>query len=74
MWQLDNLELKQYLDEIVSCDAFELHKTALENGRYEFYIPYVMNDALECFLLFSDAQLTGSPLSDITGKFSRTGG
>ena len=60
MWQLDNLELKQYLDEIVSCDAFELHKIALENGRYEFYIPYMMNDALECYLILKNGTMTGT--------------
>ena len=60
MWQLEDFELKQYLDEIVSCDAFELHKTELENGRYEFYIPYMMNDALECYLILTNGTMTGT--------------
>jgi len=59
MWRIDNFELKRYLDEIVSCDAFELHKTELANGKYEFYIPYMMNDALECYLILKNGTMTG---------------
>ena len=57
---MEKLELKQYLDEIVSCEAFELHKTELDNGKQEFYIPYMMNDALECYLILTNATMTGT--------------
>jgi len=60
MWRIDNLELKQYLEEIVSCDAFELHKTETGNGKQEFYIPYMMNDALECYLILTNGTMTGT--------------
>ncbi len=60
MWRIDNLELGQYLDEIVSCDAFELHKAELPNGKQEFYIPYMMNDALECYLILTNGTMTGA--------------
>lgn len=59
MWHIDNLELKRYLDEIVSCDAFELHKSELSNGKQDFYIPYMMNDALECYLILKNGTMTG---------------
>ena len=59
MWRIDNLELKRYLDEIVSCDAFELHKSELNNGKQDFYIPYMMNDALECYLILKNGTMTG---------------
>ena len=58
-------ELTKYLSEILSCDAFELHADA----EY-IYIPYMMNDALECYLLFSNTQLTGRYLPDFEGKTS----
>ena len=59
MWRIDKAELGQYLDEIVSCDAFELHKTELPNGKQEFYIPYMMNDAVECYLILKNGTMTG---------------
>lgn len=56
-------ELQKYLSEILACDAFELH-TDSENA----YIPYMMNDALECYLHFSGIQLTGHYLPDFEGE------
>lgn len=51
-------ELKISLDELLACNAFELHK-ASENGT-DYYIPYMMNDALECYFVLRDCQLTGN--------------
>ena len=65
MLLLSNETLQKYLSEICSCQALEVH-TDKDNA----YIPYMMNDALECFLLFSDAQLTGCPLADYEGDIS----
>jgi len=56
-------ELQKYLSEILACNAFELHEDA-EN----IYIPYMMNDALECYMCFPGAQLTGKYLPDFTGE------
>ena len=47
MWRIDSYELSEYLDEIFECDAFELHKSVQKDGKQDFYIPYMMNDALE---------------------------
>ena len=57
--------LQKYLSEICSCQALEVHT---DNDKV--YIPYMMNDALECFLLFSEAQLTGHPLPGYEGDIS----
>ena len=65
MLLLSNEMLQKYLSEVCSCQALEVHT---DNGNV--YIPYMMNDALECFLFFSDAQLTGRPLSDYEGDTS----
>lgn len=59
MQLLSNETLQKYLSEICSCQALEVHA---DHGNV--YIPYMMNDALECFLLFSKAQLIGHPLPD----------
>ena len=65
MLLLSKETLQKYLSEICSCQALEVHT---DNDK--IYIPYMMNDALECFLLFSDAQLTGHPLPDYEGDTS----
>ena len=66
MTQLSCTELLTYIKELLACNAFELHT---ENGT-GFYIPYMMNDALECYLFLENAQLTGSYLSDFNGDLS----
>ena len=53
-------ELRAYLDEIISCEAFEFHKSVDSGGKESFYIPYMMNDALECYLMLSDGHMTGA--------------
>ena len=65
MLLLSNETLQKYLSAICSCQALEVHT---DNDKV--YIPYMMNDALECFLLFCDAQLTGSPLADYEGDIT----
>ena len=65
MLLLSEETLQTYLSEICSCQALEVHAV-----NHNIYIPYMMNDALECYLLFPDAQLTGSPLPDYEGDSS----
>ena len=56
--------LLELLEEILDCGAFELHSAEEIQGKREFYIPYMMNDALECYLLFPDGRLTGTYHAD----------
>lgn len=65
MRRITNEELQGYLNEIISCDAFELHAQKKECGRCDYYIPYMMNDALECFLLLQNGRMTGNYVQDI---------
>ena len=65
MQLLSKETLHTYLSEICDCHALEVHA-----DDSKVYIPYMMNDALECFLLFSDAQLVGHPLPDYEGDTS----
>lgn len=57
--------LQQYLSEICSCHALEVYA----DGD-KVYIPYMMNDALECYMCFSDAQLIGQPQPSYDGESS----
>lgn len=59
MEKLTLLETEQYFSELLACSALEIHTEA--DG---IYIPYMMNDALECFLFFPDALLTGTFLPE----------
>ena len=57
-------QLQDFLDEITSCDAFEIHRGRREDGKQDFYIPYMMNDALECYLMLKDGRMTGEYRDD----------
>ena len=68
-------ELENYLNEILDCDAFELHSDSQfshgsDNSTKNFYIPYMMNDALECYLLLKNGRMTGKYLPDFKGEIS----
>ena len=65
MFTLTRSQLHQYLSEIIACNALEVHA---EDDN--LYIPYMMNDALECCLHFSGGQLTGHCLADFEGETS----
>lgn len=64
MTKLSYEELLNYLTEILNCEAFELHIESLNNELQNFYIPYMMNDALECYLLLENGRMTGTYLAD----------
>ena len=70
MKRISSFELKEYLDEIISCDAFELHKSETHDGKQNFYIPYMMNDALECYLVLEDGTMTGTYREDLDAEMS----
>lgn len=50
------------LAEIFQCQVFELHEEILAPRNSNYYIPYMMNDALECYLVLRDARMTGEYL------------
>lgn len=66
---LENLQ--KCIDELSDCDAFELQLHMDENGQLNGYIPYMMNDALECFFVLTDCKLTGE---SVTGIFTDASG
>lgn len=66
MVKLTNQNLINHLSEIINCNAFELHTELQPNGQQNFYIPYMMNDALECYLLLTNGLMTGEYTSDNT--------
>ncbi len=47
------------LKELADCSAFELQSKTYEDVRTDYYIPYMMNDALECFFVLENGQLKG---------------
>lgn len=67
-------QLQEYLEEIISCDAFELHMIRdhgnEESSNPSFYIPYMMNDALECYLLLTNGRMVGEYLPDVSAELS----
>jgi len=63
-------ELLKYLTELFTYDAFELHTESTSDDMHNFYIPYMMNDALECYLFLENGQLTGTYLPNFKGEWS----
>lgn len=47
------------LAEIIKCQALEVCWKNGENGEKQICIPYMMNDALECYLILEDCRITG---------------
>ena len=70
MRQISLESLYNYLSELCDCGAFELHTTETPDGLQNTAIPYMMNDALECYLLLKNSRMTGHYLKDFTGKTS----
>lgn len=52
-------ELENYINKLLDCNALEMIKKA-ENSENQLYIPYMMNDALENYLILNECQITGS--------------
>lgn len=68
------LELEQAFErfrELFEHQAFELCRM---EGSSDFYIPYMMNDALECYLILKNGRITGQYFKDykeIEGELAR---
>ena len=52
-------DLQKCIAELLDCNAFELQLHTNENGQTDCYIPYMMNDALECYFVLKDCRVTG---------------
>ena len=52
-------DLDKCIHELLECDAFELQVHIDENGQTNYYLPYMMNDALECYFILIDCRMTG---------------
>lgn len=58
-------DLQKCIDELLDCNAFELQLHTDESGRTDCYIPYMMNDALECYFVLKDCKITGTCVTGI---------
>ena len=52
-------DLRKCIHELLECDAFELQVHTDKNGQTNYYLPYMMNDALECYFVLKDCRITG---------------
>ena len=63
-------EAWERLAEIFEHQVFELYSRHEAHGEENFYIPYMMNDALECCLKFQNCSMTGRYLPEYPGEVS----
>lgn len=52
-------DLQKCIGELIDCNAFEIQLHKDKNGQLNCYIPYMMNDALECYFVLKNCKLTG---------------
>lgn len=65
MQKLSHDELKKHIETLLESEALEI-----SCDEHHIYIPYMMNDAVECYLCFPEGQLKGQLLSDFKGETS----
>ena len=56
------------LRHVVECQVFELCGPVEEHGSICYYVPYMMNDAVENYLVLRDCRLVGKFQPDFKGK------
>lgn len=56
------------LRHVVECQVFELCGPFEEHGSLCYYVPYMMNDAVENYLVLRDCRLVGKFQPDFKGK------
>lgn len=66
----DMPEVYKKLAEIMKYQVFELYSDTDENERKSYYMPYMMNDALECYLILENCRITGKYLSEFKGEMT----
>ena len=68
MKQISPQELFKCIEELLACDAFELHITPSSDDGLDIYIPYMMNDALECYFFMTSVQMKGHYVKELSNK------
>lgn len=53
-----------HLQEVFDCQVFELCGPFEEDGYVNYYVPYMMNDAVEDYLILKNCRMIGEYLSD----------
>lgn len=61
--------LQKIINELNDWDALELYPDSNDGGR-TYYIPYMMNDALEYYVVLEDCHFVGDYASDYQGETS----
>ena len=56
------------LKQVVDCQVFELCGPVEEHGSICYYVPYMMNDAVENYLILKDCKMIGKFHSEIKGQ------
>lgn len=62
------IQALERLRHVVECQVFELCGPFEEHGSICYYVPYMMNDAVENYLVLRDCRLVGRYLPENKGK------
>lgn len=58
------MQALQRLLYVVECNVFELCGPFEENGQTDYYVPYMMNDAVEDYLILKNCRIVGEYLAE----------
>lgn len=63
MEKITSEKLLHYIEELLAWSAFEVQTKYSSRGTWDFYVPYIMNDALECILVIRNVYCQGEYLN-----------
>lgn len=66
-------DFQKCVAELLNCNAFEIQLHTDENGQTDCYIPYMMNDALECYFVLKNCRVTGELMTGVLASSDAPG-
>lgn len=67
MKQLSYSQLQQLVATLTEHVPFELVMRPADDGSLEGYVPYILNDSIECYLVLEQCRVVGEPLDNYQG-------
>lgn len=66
-------DFQKCVKELLECNAFEIQLHKNENELTDCYIPYMMNDALECYFVLKNCRVTGECMTGVLNSSDASG-
>ena len=67
MKQLTYSQLQEFVATLTEHVPFELVMRTADDGSHEGYVPYILNDSIECYLVLEQCRIVGTPIENYHG-------